>query len=55
MTPAAHPDVDAGTHPYIATGLKQNKFGEEKNFAVVAAAMNDLLARPLRCLARCPA
>ena len=22
-----NPDVDAGTHPYIATGLKQNKFG----------------------------
>jgi diaminopimelate decarboxylase len=22
-----NPDVDAGTHPYISTGLKQNKFG----------------------------
>jgi len=22
-----NPDVDPGTHPYIATGLKQNKFG----------------------------
>lgn len=22
-----NPDVDAGTHPYIATGLEQNKFG----------------------------
>jgi diaminopimelate decarboxylase len=22
-----NPDVDAGTHPYIATGLKDNKFG----------------------------
>ena len=22
-----NPDVDAGTHPYIATGLRQNKFG----------------------------
>ncbi|MDT0618843.1 diaminopimelate decarboxylase [Salinisphaera sp. P385] len=22
-----NPDVDAGTHPYIATGLKENKFG----------------------------
>ena len=22
-----NPDIDAGTHPYIATGLKQNKFG----------------------------
>jgi diaminopimelate decarboxylase len=31
-TPAAvslriNPDVDAGTHPYISTGLKENKFG----------------------------
>ncbi|MEM7280162.1 MAG: diaminopimelate decarboxylase [Pseudomonadota bacterium] len=23
----ANPDIDAGTHPYIATGLEQNKFG----------------------------
>ena len=22
-----NPDVDAGTHPYVATGLKENKFG----------------------------
>src|SRR5690554_7398583 len=22
-----NPDVDAGTHPYISTGLKDNKFG----------------------------
>ena len=22
-----NPDIDAGTHPYISTGLKQNKFG----------------------------
>jgi diaminopimelate decarboxylase len=22
-----NPDVDAKTHPYISTGLKQNKFG----------------------------
>jgi diaminopimelate decarboxylase len=22
-----NPDVDADTHPYISTGLKQNKFG----------------------------
>lgn len=30
MAPVAlrvNPDVDAGTHPYIATGLKENKFG----------------------------
>ena len=24
-----NPDVDAGTHPYIATGLRENKFGLE--------------------------
>jgi len=24
-----NPDVDAGTHPYISTGLKENKFGLE--------------------------
>jgi diaminopimelate decarboxylase len=27
MSLRVNPDVDAGTHPYIATGLKQNKFG----------------------------
>jgi diaminopimelate decarboxylase len=26
-----NPDVDAGTHPYIATGLWKNKFGMDKN------------------------
>lgn len=30
-----NPDVDAGTHPYISTGLKENKFGIE-----VEAAFN---------------
>src|SRR5690349_10973591 len=34
-----NPDVDAGTHPYISTGLKQNKFG------VPATEARDLLAR----------
>ncbi|TBV03208.1 diaminopimelate decarboxylase [Stutzerimonas kirkiae] len=29
-----NPDVDAGTHPYISTGLKENKFG----IAIAAAA-----------------
>lgn len=28
-----NPDVDAGTHPYISTGLKENKFGIEINAA----------------------
>ncbi len=31
-----NPDVDAGTHPYISTGLKENKFGIE-----VEAAMDE--------------
>jgi diaminopimelate decarboxylase len=35
-----NPDVDAGTHPYISTGLKENKFGIdiEKAEAVYARA-----------------
>lgn len=28
-----NPDVNAGTHPYISTGLKENKFGIEINLA----------------------
>ena len=28
-----NPDVDAGTHPYISTGLKDNKFGIDINAA----------------------
>lgn len=28
-----NPDVDAGTHPYISTGLKQNKFGVDLDTA----------------------
>jgi diaminopimelate decarboxylase len=38
-----NPDVDAGTHPYISTGLKENKFGISTNLALAvykkAAAM----------------
>ena len=38
-----NPDVDAGTHPYISTGLKENKFGIEYGMALAlyrkAAAM----------------
>lgn len=35
-----NPDVDAGTHPYISTGLKGNKFGiaHERALAVYAQA-----------------
>lgn len=29
-----NPDVDAGTHPYISTGLKENKFGIEIDSAL---------------------
>ena len=29
-----NPDVDAGTHPYISTGLKANKFGIEREVAI---------------------
>ena len=29
-----NPDVDAGTHPYISTGLKENKFGIEYGMAI---------------------
>lgn len=29
-----NPDVDAGTHPYISTGLKENKFGIDINKAL---------------------
>jgi len=28
-----NPDVDAKTHPYISTGLKQNKFGIDVDIA----------------------
>ncbi len=34
-----HPDVDAQTHPYISTGLTQNKFG------IAAAAARDAFRR----------
>jgi len=31
-----NPDVDAGTHPYISTGLKENKFGIDADVALNA-------------------
>jgi diaminopimelate decarboxylase len=41
-----NPDVDAGTHPYISTGLKENKFGIAIEAAAAvylrAAAMNNI-------------
>jgi diaminopimelate decarboxylase len=38
-----NPDVDAGTHPYIATGLRQNKFG------IAYADARALYARARQC------
>lgn len=29
-----NPDIDAGTHPYISTGLKENKFGIDAEAAI---------------------
>lgn len=38
-----NPDVDAKTHPYISTGLKENKFGIDINAAIsVYEQANDL-------------
>lgn len=34
-----NPDVDPGTHPYISTGLKKNKFGLDVETAVEAYAL----------------
>ncbi|MEJ2382340.1 MAG: diaminopimelate decarboxylase [Gammaproteobacteria bacterium] len=38
-----NPDVDAKTHPYISTGLKQNKFGIDITRAEAVYAMADAL------------
>ncbi|MEW6999055.1 diaminopimelate decarboxylase [Colwelliaceae bacterium BS250] len=48
-----NPDVDAGTHPYISTGLKDNKFGIPIDEAVAiyqkAAAMSHLSVNGVDC------
>ncbi|WNC68916.1 diaminopimelate decarboxylase [Thalassotalea nanhaiensis] len=48
-----NPDVDAGTHPYISTGLKDNKFGIPIDHAVEiyqkAAAMSHLVVKGVDC------
>ncbi len=48
-----NPDVDAKTHPYISTGLKQNKFGVAYTEAVVlyrqAAALSNLRVVGMDC------
>ncbi len=48
-----NPDVDAKTHPYISTGLKENKFGIDINQAAEvyrqAAAMSNLQVLGIDC------
>lgn len=48
-----NPDVDAGTHPYISTGLKDNKFGVDINEAAslyqLAQAMPNISILGLDC------
>ena len=48
-----NPDVDAGTHPYISTGLKENKFGiaiddAEKTYQY-AASLSHLAVKGVDC------
>lgn len=48
-----NPDVDAGTHPYISTGLKENKFGisidDAKTLYAEAAALPHLTVKGIDC------
>ena len=48
-----NPDVDAGTHPYISTGLKENKFGISIDEAISlyqkATAMPGLAVKGIDC------
>ncbi len=48
-----NPDVDAGTHPYISTGLKENKFGVSRTASLalyaVAADMDNLNPKGIDC------
>lgn len=48
-----NPDVDAGTHPYISTGLKENKFGIDIDAVVAvyqrAAALSHLRIKGVDC------
>lgn len=39
-----NPDIDAGTHPYIATGMKENKFGIAHDRALAAYEQAQMLA-----------
>lgn len=48
-----NPDVDAQTHPYISTGLKENKFGVASEDAIAtyqrAASMSHLRVKGIDC------
>lgn len=48
-----NPDVDAGTHPYISTGLKDNKFGIDINIAesvyLRAAVLSNIAIKGVDC------
>lgn len=48
-----NPDVDAGTHPYISTGLKENKFGIASESAIDvyrrAATMEGISIKGIDC------
>lgn len=48
-----NPDVDAGTHPYISTGLKENKFGIEIDSVIAvyqrAASLSHVAIRGVDC------
>jgi len=48
-----NPDVDAKTHPYISTGLKENKFGiaidDAQRIYQVAAGLSNLDVRGIDC------
>jgi len=48
-----NPDIDAGTHPYISTGLKQNKFGVPIERAIalyrVAAKLSHIKVTGIDC------
>ena len=48
-----NPDVDAGTHPYISTGLKENKFGipieEAEEIYLQAARMSNIRITGVDC------
>lgn len=48
-----NPDVDAGTHPYISTGLKENKFGisidEAPALYQYAASLENVVVKGVDC------